>query len=66
MQIHACEISFLYKVAGLRPGELLHLDGSQVRYFGHVIQMPPESLSGKVFSDSGADLRHTREIKSVS
>lgn len=58
-------MGFLYRVARLRLWERLHLDRSQVRYFGHVIPMPPEILTGKVFwtCPSGGD---TREVKSVS
>lgn len=60
-----CEIGCLYRVARLRLWECLHFDRSQVRYFGHVIQMPPEILTGKVFwtCPSGGD---TLERSSLS
>lgn len=34
--------SSLYRVAGLSPEEPLHVDRSQVRWFRHLLQMPPE------------------------
>lgn len=60
-----CEMGFLYRLARLRLWEHLHLGSSQVRYFGHVIQMPPEILTGKVFwtCPSGG---HTLERSSLS
>ena len=65
LQIQAAEMSFLRRVAGLRLRDrvrssdiqerlrveplLLHMERSQLRWFGHLVRMPPGRLPGEVF-----------------
>ncbi|XP_061762964.1 retrovirus-related Pol polyprotein from type-2 retrotransposable element R2DM isoform X1 [Nerophis ophidion] len=53
-RVQAAEMSFLRRVAGLweelkvKP-LLLHVERSQMRWFGHLVRMPPERLPREVF-----------------
>uniref|UniRef100_A0A3P9D6Y1 Uncharacterized protein n=1 Tax=Maylandia zebra TaxID=106582 RepID=A0A3P9D6Y1_9CICH len=73
-RIQAAEMSFLRRVAGLslrdrvrssaiREGLrveqlLLHIERSQLRWFGHLARMPPGRLLGEVFQTKEFECRH--------